>query len=42
MVTNDTYLIEQDNRKMKRLKHDKEQNNTLNIIIKTTAFKDVY
>ena len=30
MVTNDTYLIEQDDRKMKRLKHDKEQIKTLN------------
>ena len=42
MVTGDTELIGQDDRKMKRLKHDKEQLNTLNNLIKITALKDVY
>lgn len=42
MVIDDTDLIGQDDRKMKRLKHDKEQINTLNNIIKTTSLQDTY
>ena len=42
MVIDDTDLIGQNDRKTKSLKHDKEQINTLNNIIKTTSLKDTY